>query len=164
MKKLIIVRHAKSEWKAGVSDFDRPLNESGVRVAPKMGQALIDLGVEPDYVVCSPSKRTNQTATLLLNGIYDLKTINYQELIYNASFFELLQLINNDIPDNVNTLLIVGHNPGVSELIEYLSSANIGGMPTCSCVCITAGIDSWQLASKDVFLLDWNIYPKMFSY
>ena len=164
MKKLIIVRHAKSDWANGVTDLERPLNDRGRRVAPQMRNQLKHNGGTPDYVMCSPAKRTAETASLLLHDIYDLKTIDFRPSIYDASFFELLNLINNDVDDTVETLMLVGHNPGVNELVEYLSSAEIGWMPTCSCVCIITTIDSWKEVSKDTFSLEWNIYPKMFDF
>ena len=164
MKKLLIVRHAKSDWETGITDFNRPLNNRGIRVAQKMAVVLKDEGVSLDSVICSPAKRTQQTAQLLLNGVFDRTNIILKESIYEGTFFKLLNLINNDVDDSVATLMLIGHNPGVTELVDYLSSANIGGMPTCSCVCLTTEVDSWKLASKGIFSMEWNIYPKMFSF
>lgn len=164
MKKLIIVRHAKSDWVNGVTDLERSLNERGRRVAPQMTAQLKEHQGIPEYVVCSPAKRTTETASLLLHGIFDLTKIDYQSSVYDASFFELLNLINNDVNDEVETLMLIGHNPGVTELVEYLSNGGIGWMPTCSCICLTTTIDSWKEVSKGTFSLEWNIYPKLFGY
>lgn len=164
MKRLIVVRHAKSDWQAGVSDFDRPLNKRGNRVAPKMTSVLQEMQGVPDAVICSPANRTRQTASLLLNGIVNPEKIIFKESIYEAGFYDLLTLINNDTEDNVDTLMLIGHNPGVSDLVEYLSSGNVGWMPTCSCVCLSADVDSWELVGKDMFSVSWNIYPKMFEF
>ena len=164
MKKIIIIRHAKSDWETGVSDFDRSLNIRGLKAASYLSTVLKRMQVTPGYVICSPSKRTSETATLLLKQLFDVKKIDYQESIYNATFFEIFKLITSDLDDTIENLVIVGHNPGVSELVEYLSSANLGCLSSCSCVCLSTDLDSWQLASKDMFSMEWNIYPKMFSF
>jgi phosphohistidine phosphatase len=164
MKKIIIVRHAKSDWENGLTDLERPLNDRGRRVAPKMGLSLNEVGGIPDYVICSPAKRTTQTASLLLHNLFNLEKIDYQSSVYEASFFELLNLINNDVDDEVDTLMLIGHNPGVTELVDYLSAANIGWLPTCSCVCLISAVNSWKEVSKETFSIDWNIYPKMFDH
>jgi len=163
MKKIIIVRHAKSDWLNGVADFDRSLSEIGIRVAPKMGEILAEMKAVPDYVICSSARRTTETAELLLTNLYDFKKVKFLKDVYEASFYELLNLINNDVEDSINTLMLIGHNPGVTELVEYLSAANIGWLSTCSCVSLTLSVDSWKMVGKDTLSMNWYIYPKMFN-
>ncbi len=161
MKKIIIVRHAKSDWETGLTDFIRPLNKRGEEDAPKMSAKLKEIGLVPDYVLCSLAKRTSETASLLLQGVFDLDKVDYRQAIYDATFFELMNLINNEVDEKVETLLIIGHNPGVTELVEYLSASNIGWLPTCGMVCLTASVEDWAMVGKDTFSKDWYYYPKI---
>lgn len=164
MRKLIIVRHAKSGWETGVRDFNRTLSIEGKQAAIEISNVLKDYTGAPDYVICSPADRTTATASLLLKGWFDLDKILFQDSIYEGTLIKLLNLINLHIGDEVENLMLIGHNPGVSDLVEYLSEGNIGSLPTCSCVCLTSEVDSWELASKGIFSVEWNIYPKMFSF
>ena len=163
MKKIIIVRHAKSDWETGLTDFVRPLNKRGENDAPKMAEKWKEMNIKPDYVLCSLANRTSQTAELLLRDIFDLDKIDYRQAIYDATSDELLNLINNEVDDKVETLVLIGHNPGVTELVEYLAEASIGWLPTCASVCLTAMVDSWEMVGKNTFSKDWYIYPKMFE-
>lgn len=165
MKTLYIARHAKSDWSVeGAADFDRPLNSRGLRVSPKMSRILKDYNAFPDLVVCSSAVRTRETAKYLCESInVEEDDIKYIDDIYEAATGTLLELVNK-FDDSAQSALMIGHNPGVSYLTEYLSEEYIDNMPTCSVVKLIFEIDSWTEVSKGIATLDWFIYPKKFDF
>ncbi|WP_433249680.1 SixA phosphatase family protein [Streptosporangium sp. CA-135522] len=114
---LVVLRHAKAAHIPGLADRERPLTARGERDARKAGQTLTDLDLRPDLVLCSPSMRTRQTATLALPDA----DITFEPAIYEAYADELLTLIRRSDPE-VRTLALVGHNPGVHELVMQLTT------------------------------------------
>lgn len=122
---LLIMRHAKSNWKTGGKDFDRTLSDRGRKDAARMGQWIVDNGYTPDVVFCSPAQRVWETISLAgQNWGQDEAAIQWLEQIYNADLPHLLSVIAHDLSvGKVN--LLVGHNPGVSELLLYLSANQV---------------------------------------
>jgi len=119
---LIILRHAKSDWDSGASsDFERPLSKRGKRDAPRVGQWLKEQDLVPDYVISSPAKRAKKTALAMCEALaIPRKQLHFDERIYLADRETLLQVISA-IPSKVRRLMLVGHNPGLDELLLYLS-------------------------------------------
>lgn len=118
---LLILRHAKSDWSVDACDFDRPLKKRGKQSAEKIGNWLIEQHIFPDYIVSSPAKRASQTIKRVVNHAgMDPTLILYQEKIYLAELPDLLEILT-DIPDQAEIVLLVGHNPGMDELLEYLA-------------------------------------------
>ncbi|WP_271216225.1 SixA phosphatase family protein [Streptosporangium carneum] len=114
---LIVLRHAKAAHTPGLADRERPLTERGRRDARRIGETLTGLDLRPDLVLCSPSIRTRQTAELALPGA----DITFEPAIYEAYPDELLTLVRRSDPE-VRTLILVGHNPGVHELVQDLTT------------------------------------------
>jgi phosphohistidine phosphatase len=120
-RQLIILRHAKSDWGHDtLADFDRPLTNRGKKDAPRMGVWLREQGLIPDYVLSSPAKRAQQTAHKVCKelGIAEA-AINWEPGIYEASRARLCQLLAG-CPAQAQRVLLVGHNPGLEELLVYL--------------------------------------------
>ena len=118
---LILMRHAKSSWaQPGMPDFDRPLAERGVRSAPVMGRWLAAQPRRPGLILTSPARRTRETADLVLNELSQVTQADIvrDERIYEADVPALLQVIGEQ---RVPTLMLVGHNPGLEELLGYLA-------------------------------------------
>lgn len=161
MKTLFLIRHAKSDWSnPSLKDFERSLNPRGERVAPKMGRELLSRNVSPDIVYSSPSKRTRQTASYICEGInYNEESILFKEEIYEASTGALLRLINS-ISDDNKTAMVIGHNPSMTYLAEYLTDEILNNIPTCGVLKINFEIDSWKFVSKSTGILEWYTYPK----
>lgn len=133
-KHVFIIRHAKSDWSLGVSDYDRPLNERGFRDAPFMAERLAANPTKPQLLVSSPAKRALTTAQIFAERLSALsKDIQIEPSIYEASTKTLLELINN-MDDQWERIAIFGHNPGLSELASYLSEEDYLNMPTCAIV------------------------------
>ena len=159
-RRLVMIRHAKSSWANPLqSDFERPLNDRGKSEAPEMGDKLKRLGVAPDLMISSSAKRTRQTAKKIANAIgYDPENIRWEEKLYHcipSVFEELLYEMGSE----VQTLVIVAHNPGITEFVNSLSPAfSIDNMPTCGMVGVTFDADEWNRFSSvdhNVFLFDY---------
>lgn len=159
---LLLVRHAKSSWASPLqSDFERPLNERGLRNAPEMGKRLKAAGLVPDLIISSSALRTRQTATLLAEELgYDAEKIQWEEKLYHASPATIEDVIFG-APDHAAIIMIVTHNPGITDLVNQLSPRfATGNMPTCGVVGATfeaAGWSQYPQAKRNVFLFD---YPK----
>jgi phosphohistidine phosphatase len=162
MKKLVLIRHAKSEWaNVVVKDFDRSLNTRGFSDAPKMGLQLKSLTTKPDLVISSPAERTRLTAQLVLEQIgFDLDEVQWNEEVYEASARTLMNVVNA-IPDEFETVWMFGHNPGFSYLAEYLTAGEVGDIPTCGVFAIEFELDSWALVSQNTGHKSFYIYPKL---
>ncbi|SDG42607.1 phosphohistidine phosphatase [Sinosporangium album] len=117
---LVVLRHAKAATVPGLPDVDRPLTPRGVRDAERAGQALKVRGVAPDLVVCSPSTRTRQTAEHALAVLSPEARVDFERDIYNAYPDDLVDLLRRTDPE-VGTLVLIGHNPGVHELVMGLT-------------------------------------------
>lgn len=120
MKTLTLLRHAKSDWSDGVArDFDRPLMERGMRGARKVGEHMRALDLRFDAVVASPARRCVDTLDSLWDGYGETLHPSWDRRIYLASGATLLDVVH-DTPDTVERLLLVGHNPGLEDLILML--------------------------------------------
>lgn len=117
---LVVVRHAKSDWGTGVDDHERPLNERGRRDAPALGAWLRDNVPGLELVVCSTAARARQTWRLA-SATYDpAPEVRYEQRIYAAEPRGLMSVVD-ELADEVGTAALVGHNPGLSELVETVS-------------------------------------------
>ncbi len=161
MKRLYLVRHAKSSWKdATLEDFDRPLNKRGQRDAPFMGKRLKFYKVSPDLIMSSPAKRAAKTAKVIAEEIgFPKKQIVYEDAIYEAGVKSLLRVIR-EINDSASQVLLFGHNPGLTMLAEYLSDAVIDNIPTCGVFCLDFNVTSWENVEEGKGTIVFFDYPK----
>jgi phosphohistidine phosphatase len=143
MKTLLILRHAKSSWKfPELTDHDRPLNRRGKRDAPRMGRTLQERELVPDLVISSTATRALDTASAVAkHSGYKGKMLKFQSL-YAAEPAAYLAVLR-EVDDNYQRILIVGHNPGVEELIEMLTG-EIHIIPTCTLAQIEFDIEKWS--------------------
>lgn len=165
MKYLILFRHAKSSWKyPELSDRERPLNKRGRRDAPKMGKWLKNNIEPPEMVLSSPSVRT--LATISKAGHeWGLKGENYHtdQRLFHAGTQELLHIIRS-CKDNINSLLIVGHNPGLTELAGQLCPEEaVENIPTSGVFGIKFNTEHWKEATTENAEFLFFQYPKNFS-
>jgi phosphohistidine phosphatase len=117
---LVVVRHAKSDWGIGESDHERPLNERGRRDAPVLGAWLRDNLAALDLVVCSTATRARQTWRLATQALEPAPHVRYDQRIYGAEPQALMSVLD-ELTDEVGAAALVGHNPGLSELVETVS-------------------------------------------
>ncbi|NOT46159.1 MAG: histidine phosphatase family protein [Acidobacteria bacterium] len=143
MKTLLIMRHAKSNWDdASLADFDRPLNDRGLRTAPFMGELMTSRDIRPDLVIGSPAKRAMQTALLVKDSAGLNCPIQFNERIYEASPLTLHGVVS-ELSDEYSSVLLVGHNPGMEGFIRYLTG-RIEPMPTAALAVIELDAESWS--------------------
>ena len=120
-RRLILLRHAKSDW-PDVPDRDRPLAKRGRRDAPVIGRWLHDRGYQPQIVICSAARRTRQTWDLVAPELGGSPSVTFEPRAYAASAITLLYLVR-ELPTACHSALLIGHNPGVSELASNLLEA-----------------------------------------
>ncbi|HET9138254.1 histidine phosphatase family protein [Actinophytocola sp.] len=116
---LVVVRHAKSDWSAALPDWQRPLAERGRRDAPVIGAWLADQVGAVDLVLCSPAERARQTWRLAGARLDPAPPVREDQRIYAASPTQLLTVLA-ELPDELHRVILVGHNPGLTELVEHL--------------------------------------------
>lgn len=120
MRRLMLLRHAKSDWsRPGLADHDRPLNARGRAAAPKVGAYLVRHKLVPDLIVVSSATRTRETLDLLLEAFKQPPRIVHDARIYEAEP-EVLREVIAETPREVGSLLMIGHNPGLEELAAEL--------------------------------------------
>jgi phosphohistidine phosphatase len=120
-RRLILLRHAKSDW-PDVPDRDRPLAKRGRRDAPRIGRWLREHGYQPDVVVCSAARRTRQTWDLVAPELGGSPAVRFEPRAYAASALTLLYLVQ-ELPGRYRAALLIGHNPGLSDLAGSLAAA-----------------------------------------
>lgn len=160
-KKLLIIRHAKSDWNnPGQPDFDRPLNHRGEKNAPQMAKRLLKKGIIPQLLLSSPAKRAITTAKYFAEA-FDIKKseILREEKIYEAMPSTLLKIVNR-LDNDLELVALFGHNPGLTELLNYLCDAGISNIPTCGMALIEFPFDDWKMISSNTGELRFYDYPK----
>jgi phosphohistidine phosphatase len=162
MKRLIILRHAKSDWNAGApSDHARPLNRRGTDAALTMGRVLTRLGETPDLVYTSSATRARETLLLAAEaGKWDVDVVEFDRL-YGASANEALQ-IAAEAPDSVERLMLVGHEPGWGYLVRSVTGAAVN-MKTATVAGIDMQMESWRHAPEAMGSLAYLLQPRMFT-
>lgn len=145
MKQLILVRHASAEPEQFPSkDFDRVLSPAGLEEVRKLGQFINGKGMLPGHISCSSASRTHQTASLLKEVFGKAEIpVTATPLLYNAGFQSLLYYLQS-FSSEVQDLLLVAHNPGISQLATVLSSEHPYQFSTASGLCLKFEADSWK--------------------
>jgi phosphohistidine phosphatase len=116
MKRLYLLRHAKSSWDdPTLADHDRPLAPRGRRAAKVMAKHLARKGIAPELVLCSPSRRTRETLTRIVPGLGKNANLRIEAELYAASAAALLEVLH-EVPDEVESVMLIGHNPGIQDL------------------------------------------------
>jgi phosphohistidine phosphatase len=159
MKTLLLLRHAKSSWKdPNARDFDRPLNQRGLKAAPAVGRLIRKRKLQLDLVLSSPAERARQTTQLVLEAA-SLKTeLRYDERIYEASSARLFEIVSQ-IDDEADLVMLVGHNPGLEDLLAALAG-EARSFPTAALACITLDIEKWNKVRAGGGQLEWLAKPK----
>lgn len=149
-KQLLIMRHAKSSWtEEGKTDFDRCLNKRGRRVAPLMGEFVTSQGVVPNKIISSSALRAKQTTELFVDSCSGVDTtdVRFVKYLYHAPASEYLDTLERFDDENAETLMLVGHNPGLEDLIFQLSKAH-ETMPTATIARFDLGDVDWVAIRK----------------
>lgn len=144
MKRLTLVRHAKSSWKdTTLADRDRPLSGRGKRDAPRMGAQLAAIDIAPDIILVSPARRTRKTASLIAGEIPDAdRRILIDPALYEASAAVLLERVRA-LDESWRHVMLIGHNPGLTDLVNQLTAIGIDNLPTCGVLVADLDVASW---------------------
>lgn len=145
MKTLIITRHAKSDWSnLYLQDFDRVLNDRGMRDAPFMGQKFLRRSIPVDLILSSTAKRAEQTATLIAHEMaYDVNKIKWTKDLYHASAQEITEQILG-IDNDIDSVMIVCHNPGITNFVNMQCGTVTENVPTCGMTGFEIHTDKWE--------------------
>lgn len=159
MKTLYLLRHAKSSWDdASLSDFERPLNERGLRTATFMGSIMKQRELAPSIIISSPAKRAITTAELVVEASGLNVNILSDERVYEASPHRLLEVVSSISGDHPSSM-IVGHNPGVEGLIRVLTGI-VEPMPTAALAVLDLNIEKWPDAAAECGDLRMVLRPR----
>lgn len=164
MKKLFLIRHAKSSWSdPTVSDYNRKLNKRGKRDAPFMALKLAESGAQPDAVISSPAKRARKTAGFMASAVgYPENKIKYDEQIYSASSEDLYRVLRS-IDDSLEQIFFVGHNFAITDLAEELTGTEIVNIPTSGIVAMNCNISTWREIEAGCAEILFFDYPKRYK-
>lgn len=157
MKKLVLIRHAKATHETGYADFERPLTQKGMHDAAVMAGRLKEQDLVPRILISSPALRTISTANIFSEHL-SLAAATEEKKIYDASEEELIEVVMS-LPDDSDFIGLVGHNPGVSQLLYYLSGS-AQEMPTCAIAIIEFSLDTWDAVTANSGKLTYFDSPK----
>lgn len=162
MKRVVIVRHAKSVPYGYDDDFNRDLADRGKTDAKLVSSELSERGIFPDIMISSPAKRALKTARIFAENLnYERSAIREVEDIYDGlTTSEFLSLIN-ETPENAGTAFFFGHNPGFHYFVSNLLKNFYGDMPTCSTVGIDFNVNSWKDIEARTGNLAFHLVPRM---
>ena len=166
MPMLYLMRHAKSDWhSAATSDFDRPLNQRGAKDATRMGQWFQQQTVIPGLILSSPAERAKQTALAVVDELeMNPEQIQLNKDLYLADRPTLLKILHS-VPDTSDSVLLVAHNPGLDELVEWLApeptplSAS-GKLMTTAAVAVFEVPEPWAKLKRNTASLRHLLRPK----
>ena len=162
MKTVLLLRHAKSSWSnPKLPDFDRTLNERGRAAAKKMGKYMLKHKLRPDLVLISPAVRVRETADLLLKSAELRIELRQDERIYQAGPQRLAEVIST-IDEEKKSVLLIGHNPGLEELLLLLTDHD-EQMPTASLAKIKIDVKTWSEVIAEKGILEWLVKPRELS-
>lgn len=161
MKTLVIIRHGKSSWdNPGLSDHQRPLSKRGLKDAPLMGARLAKSGPPVDRVISSSATRALTTAELIIHEMgLPWDEIQIEDTLYHATEEDLIDLINEQ-DDYLDGLMLFGHNPGMTYLVNDLSDLDLDNLPTCGVAVLQFDVNSWsEIGDGIAFAAEFD-YPK----
>ncbi len=160
-KRLTLLRHAKSSWRdPELADFDRPLNKRGRHAAPLMAKRLAKRGFRPDLLLASPALRARRTVEAVAEELaVDADRLRFDGDLYLAELPQILALLQQLTEDHHNVLL-VGHNPGLTDLINYLLGWQLENLPTCGVCSVELQIPRWQSLTRGCGRPLFYDYPK----
>ena len=163
MKRVILVRHAKSVSYGYDQDFDRTLTERGEEDAQKISLELQKMKIKPDLIIASPAVRTSQTAWIFADALgYSRKAILYDKKLFSGKTSENFLALLQEMEDEKQTIIVFGHNPTVYYYMHYLIHEFDDDVPTCSTVGIDFDVDSWSALRSGLGKMVFRFIPDMF--
>jgi phosphohistidine phosphatase len=162
MKTIYLVRHAKASWdEPGVSDADRPLIPKGVKNTKLIVDFLLKRESSIDLIISSPAVRAFETAKIVAEGLnYPVNKIKIDRKIYDGYYDRILDIIYGTSSD-LNSLMIFGHNPTITNLANLFLHPGIEAMPTSCIVCLSFLVDKWEEIPSNEAVREFIVFPKM---
>ncbi|MEQ9618745.1 MAG: histidine phosphatase family protein [Deltaproteobacteria bacterium] len=160
-KTLFLVRHAKSSWDdANIEDIERPLNKRGKADAPRMGKHLAGYEARPEVIISSPAVRAYKTAREIAAELgFKKSEVKIDEDLYSFDSSDIIEVIRG-FDDVYQTIMLVGHNPAITRLVNELSGSSIDNVPTCGVALLRFNVKKWSGIKKGTGeLLNFD-YPK----
>ena len=163
MKHIYLVRHAKSDWSnSSLSDYDRPLNHRGLKDAPFMANLLKNRVESIDMIISSPANRAITTAKYFAKEFGEkTKKILSNEELYLPDYHTIVSVLKN-LDDKIKHVMIVTHNPAITEAANYLTGRGIDNIPTCGIAGLIFESDHWSKIDKKKCELDFFDFPKKY--
>jgi phosphohistidine phosphatase len=170
MRRVMLLRHAKSDWSLAAGDRERPLNERGQDAAPKIGRYIAQAQTVPDLILCSTAQRTRQTCDLITASFSTVPKIVFEEELYLAEAGTIIGLIRAT-PDTIRRLMIIGHNPGIHQAAADLTGSGnakdratlSARFPTAALAVIDFANGGWADVLPHAGKLDRFITPRLLS-
>jgi len=163
MKRVILVRHAKSVSHGYDQDYDRPLAERGEEDAQTISLELQKMNIHPDLIIASPAVRTSQTAWIFADALgCDKKSILFEKKLYSGKTSENFLAMMQELEDEKETVIVFGHNPTVYYYMNYLLRDFNDDVPTCSTVGIDFEVDSWSKLRERQGKMAFRLIPYMY--
>jgi len=163
MKRVILVRHAKSVSHGYDQDYDRTLSERGEEDALAISLELQKMNIHPDLIIASPAVRTSQTAWIFADTLsYPKKTILFEKKLYSGKTSENFLAMLQELEDEKETIIVFSHNPTVYYYMHFLLSDFNDDVPTCSTVGIDFEVDSWSKLRERQGEMVFRFIPDMF--
>ena len=164
MKRVILVRHAKSVSHGYDQDYDRPLAERGEEDAQTISLELQKMNIHPDLIIASPAVRTSQTAWIFADALgCDKKSILFEKKLYSGKTSENFLAMMQELEDEKETVIVFGHNPTVYYYMNYLLRDFNDDVPTCSTVGIDFEVDSWSKLRDRQGKMVFRLIPDMYQ-
>lgn len=158
MKKIIVVRHAKSSWEFNVIDHERPLNQRGINDAHRLSKHMEIDPKSIDLILSSDSRRTTETSKIFVSNLnLTDKKIEYLYELYDFDGRDLIRIVKSCTPD-VNTLMVFGHNHAVTDFVNTFGNQFIDNVPTSGVVIIEFNITDWKDLNKGKTVL--TLFPR----
>jgi phosphohistidine phosphatase len=158
MRTLYLLRHAKSSWQdESLADFDRPLKKRGKEAAKQVGKVIASEKLSDVLIVSSSAQRTRETTNIVLRSSGVKAKVRFDPEIYEADLPALLEVLSR-IEDDRNTVILVGHNPGMEILVRYLTGEPVV-MPTAALSKILIDNSSWKGLGDSCGRLEWFTTP-----
>ncbi|WP_353139212.1 histidine phosphatase family protein [Pseudopedobacter sp.] len=160
-KQLLIIRHASAAWPKDIrSDFERPLKKEGIEEANNLGLFLKNNEIIPDHILCSPANRTKNTFLVInhyLNVAEDF--VFFDKAIYEASYKTLFNALTK-LDNKYDKVILIGHNNGISDLINYFLDENYISLPPAGIALLEFPVDNWKMISKGLAEIKLVRFPE----
>lgn len=148
MKTLLLMRHAKSSWKdPDLSDHNRPLKKRGRKDTANIAKVLKKKELTPNQILCSSAVRASETAQILIEKLVYEGDVEYLDVLYMAEPETYIEKINS-VPDEIEKLMVIGHNPGLESLVQILGD-EIDSLPSGAVAVIVLPINAWTELSRE---------------